>query len=68
MGYHKKNKNFLQKKRNSHKIFNIFSLQPLTALKRKKKKDTNLKKWWKKGKKSDEEYCTIKKILKKKTI
>ena len=44
MGYHKKNKNFLQKKRNSHKIFNIFSLQPLTALKRKKKKDTNLKK------------------------
>ena len=43
--YHEKNKNFLQKKRSSYKILNIFSLQSSIILKKKKKGDINFEKW-----------------------
>ena len=42
--YYEKNKNFLQEKESSYKIFNIFPLQFLIASRKKKKKNINLKK------------------------
>ena len=68
MGYHKKSKSFLQGKKSSYKILNIFPLQSSITSRRKKKGDINLEKWWREGKKSDREYCAIKKTLKKKTV